>query len=306
MDRKNLHEVPDDLKRNQMVLFEDNKLRILKSGTSFLKQPVECEHYRDVVKVLEQEDVDHPATYLILGMGFVLASVQTIPEQKSRLEVLNQAIYELSHANSRNINEKSFFLEECLKEALEEKSKDRSMTEVILACVESDWNNRCQTIAHMTFNLIEHLSKGQRVLLSEMDAIYEGILTWTFQQSDQQLLIRTTQDVEESQNKILLELDNHEIDCVIVQGELIARNGSTKVGRNSSNYAKAAKKNEIPVFVMGIPSPELYSGRDFKLLEPEYEQLLMPSMITEIITDKGRFRPEYLEGSFDEYNSEFY
>ena len=306
MDRKNLHEVPDDLKRNQMVLFEDNKLRILKSGTSFLKQPVECEHYRDVVKVLEQEDVDHPATYLILGMGFVLASVQTIPEQKSRLEVLNQAIYELSHANSRNINEKSFFLEECLKEALEEKSKDRSMTEAILACVESDWNNRCQTIAHMTFNLIEHLSKGQRVLLSEMDAIYEGILTWSFQQSDQQLLIRTTQDVEESQNKILLELDNHEIDCVIVQGELIARNGSTKVSMDSSNYAKAAKKNEIPVFVMGIPSPELYSGRDFKLLEPEYEQLLMPSMITEIITDKGSFRPEYLEGSFDEYNSEFY
>ena len=306
MDQRNLHEVPDNLNMNQMVLFEDNKLRILKSGTSFLKQPVECEHYRDVVKVLEQEDVDHPATYLILGMGFVLASVQTIPEQKSRLEVLNQAIYELSHANSRNINEKSFFLEECLKEALEEKNKDRSMTEVILECVKTDWNDRCLMIVQMAWNLIEHLEKGQRVLFSEMDSIYEGILTWTFQQSDQQLTIRTTQDAEESQNKILLELDNHEIDCVIVQGELIARNGSTKVSMDSSNYAKTAKKNQIPVFVMGIPSPELYSGRDFKLLEPEYEQLLMPSMITEIITDKGSFRPEYLEGSFDEYNSEFY
>ena len=51
-----------------MVLFEDNKLRILKSGIEIDRQVVECEHYRDVVKYLEQEPVDHPATFLILSM----------------------------------------------------------------------------------------------------------------------------------------------------------------------------------------------------------------------------------------------
>lgn len=306
MDQINQKELPDKLKIDQMVLFEENKLRILKSGIEIDRQVVECEHYRDVVKYLEQEPVDHPATFLILGMGLVLASAQAISKQKSRLEVMNQAIYELSHVNSRNSNEKSFFLEECLKEALDQKNEGRNITKVILSSVEADWNHRCLTIVKMAKAMEELLTLGQTVLLSELDSVYEEILLWIFAQSNKQLNPLTTHSDNHNQEELLLELNNHSIDVVLVQGELIARNGSTKVSSNSSKYAKSAKENQIPVFVMGIPSQDLYSGRDFKLLEPEYEKLLMPSVITEIITDKGRFRPEYLEGSFDKYNSEFY
>ena len=306
MDQINQEELPDKLKIDQMVLFEENKLRILKSGIEIDRQVVECEHYRDVVKYLEQEPVDHPATFLILGMGLVLASSQAISNQKSRLEVMNQAIYELSHVNSRNSNEKSFFLEECLKEALDQKNEGRNITKVILSSVEADWNHRCLTIVKMAKAMEELLTLGQTVLLSELDSVYEEILLWIFAQSNKQLNPLTTHSEQRNQEELLLGLNNHRIETVIVQTELIARNGSTKVSSNSSKYAKSAKENQIPVFVMGIPSQDLYSGRDFKLLEPEYEKLLMPSVITEIITDKGRFRPEYLEGSFDEYNSEFY
>ena len=306
MDQRNKKDIPDNLEINQMVLFEDNKLQILKSGVEINKQVVECEHYRDVVNYLEQEPVDHPATFLILGMGLVLASVQEITNQKSRLEVMNQAIYELSHVNSRNSNEKSFFLEECLKEALDQKNEGRNITKVILSSIEADWNHRCLTIVKMAKAMEELLTLGQTVLLSELDSVYEEILLWTFAQSNKQLDFLITHSEDRKQEELLLGLTNHTIDIVIVQGELIARNGSTKVSSNSSKYAKTAKENQIPVFVMGIPSQDLYSGRDFKLLEPEYEKLLMPSVITEIITDKGSFRPEYLEGSFEEYNSEFY
>ena len=302
MHQQNQTDLPEQLTIDKIIQLDQQKMRIQFQETDGGTKEYVCVHYRDVVKIVEREVVDTPFTYLFLGMGFVLASVQPVLDNQKRLDLLNQAIFELSHANNRNINEKSFFLEECLKEAIE--SKEDNMPDKMFSFVKRDWQNRCRVIGEMASNFIQGVPENQRIAVLGMDLVYRTILKSRMQESDKNLVY--VDEYLEAGEAIMSELDNNKINVLLVYGELIARNGSTKVNEESSKCAKEAFKSQIPVYVMGIPAQDLYSGRDFKLMEPEYEKLLMPSKITEIITDKGRYRPEYLEGSFDEYNSEFY
>ena len=302
MHQQNQTDLPEQLTIDKIIQLDQQKMRIQFQETDGGTKEYVCVHYRDVVKIVEREVVDTPFTYLFLGMGFVLASVQPVLDNQKRLDLLNQAIFELSHANTRNINEKSFFLEECLKEAIE--SKEDNMPDKMFSFVKRDWQNRCRVIGEMASNFIQGVPENQRIAVLGMDLVYRTILKSRMQESDKNLVY--VDEYLEAGEAIMSELDNNKINVLLVYGELIARNGSTKVNEESSKCAKEAFKSQIPVYVMGIPAQDLYSGRDFKLMEPEYEKLLMPSKITEIITDKGRYRPEYLEGSFDEYNSEFY
>lgn len=297
-----------------ITLFQEGQEKIL-----------ECFHYRDIVKVLEQEKQDTIGTFLVLGMGMVLASYQSMQKDSQKLEFLNQAAYELSHVDSKNVNEKAYYLEECLKEGLDATEQNQSMTDAMLGYVRRDWEKRIQMLSKMADSFLEVTKPGQQILLIGLDEYYAGILIWrssikkiklSFTMSSEEIatqnrILQITDELKNSfsaaeQLTILTMQKEEKIQLALVQGELIARNGSTKVKEGIGKLVQSTVENKVPLYIMGIPSQDLYSGRDFKLEDSLYEQVLMPSKITEIISDRGRYRPEYLEGSFDEYNSEFY
>ena len=129
-------------------------------------------------------------------------------------------------------------------------------------------------------------------------------------------------------NMVAYAMENEKIDLFTSAADIITRNGyvANKIG--TYQIALLAKHFNIPYYVTGIPDWDKYSGKDIfiemrdakevlefrsipitmegvKGIYPAFD-LTPPSLITGIVTDLGIFKPEYLEGYFDEYNSEFY
>lgn len=129
-------------------------------------------------------------------------------------------------------------------------------------------------------------------------------------------------------NMVAYAMQNEKIDLFTSAADTITRDGHVANKIGTFQIALLAKHFNIPYYATGIPDGDKFYGKDIFIEMRDAREVLEfrsipitmegvkgiypafdvtpPSLITGIVTDHGIFKPEYLEGYFDEYNSEFY
>lgn len=91
-----------------------------------------------------------------------------------------------------------------------------------------------------------------------------------------------------------------ELNLCIAAAEQIARDGSVVCHAGTQQHAAQARRHSVPFYVLGAAGPDAEADGGAALLVAPPQELLLPELVSAIITDRGIYRPAMITRYFDD------